>query len=219
MLKAYKYRIYPTKEQEEYFAKVFGCVRFIYNKMLHDKIEYYKKTGEMLNNTPAQYKKEYSFLKEVDSLALSNAQLNLEKAYKKFFRDKKTAFPKLKTKIKIKQHRQFEGRIKSVTISKTPTGKYYASILVEEEIKELPKIDKKVGIDLGIKEFAILSDGTKVENPKWLRKTEKRIKIIQKSLSRKQKQSKNYERTRQKLAKIIRKNIKSKKRFSSQIIF
>ncbi|CCJ34813.1 Transposase [Caloramator australicus RC3] len=92
MLKAYKYRIYPTKEQEEYFAKVFGCVRFIYNKMLHDKIEYYKKTGEMLNNTPAQYKKEYSFLKEVDSLALSNAQLNLEKAYKNFFRDKKQPF-------------------------------------------------------------------------------------------------------------------------------
>ncbi|CCJ34720.1 transposase [Caloramator australicus RC3] len=101
MLKAYKYRIYPTKEQEEYFAKVFGCVRFIYNKMLHDKIEYYKKTGEMLNNTPAQYKKEYPFLKEVDSLALSNAQLNLEKAYKKFFRDKKTAFPKVQEKERL----------------------------------------------------------------------------------------------------------------------
>lgn len=63
MLKAYKYRIYPTKEQEEYFAKVFGCVRFIYNKMLHDKIEYCKETGKLLKNTPAQYKKEYAFLK------------------------------------------------------------------------------------------------------------------------------------------------------------
>ena len=77
MLRAYKYRIYPTKEQQEYFAKVFGCVRFIYNKMLYDKIEYYKQTGKMLYNTPAQY----TFLKEVDSLALANAQLNLEKAY------------------------------------------------------------------------------------------------------------------------------------------
>ena len=252
MLKAYKYRIYPTKEQEEYLSKVFGCVRFIYNKMLSDKIEYYKQTGKMLKNTPAQYKKEYPFLKEIDSLALANAQLNLEKAYKNFFRDKSVGLPKfkkkkgyqsyttnnqngtvtlegsylkvpkLKTKIKIKQHRQFEGKIKSVTISKTPTGKYYASILVEEEIKELPKIDKKVGIDLGIKEFAILSDGTKVENPKWLRKTEKRIKLIQKSLSRKQKQSKNYERTRQKLAKLHEKISNQRKDFlhklSSKII-
>ena len=88
MLKAYKFRLYPNKEQQEYFAKYFGCTRFIYNQMLADKIEYYKKTGEMLNNTPAQYKKEYPWLKEVDSLALANAQLNLDKAYKNFFRDK-----------------------------------------------------------------------------------------------------------------------------------
>jgi len=66
--------------------------------MLHDKIEHYKQTGEMLNNTPVKYKKEYSFLKEVDSLALSNAQLNLEKAYKNFFKDKKIGFPKFKKK-------------------------------------------------------------------------------------------------------------------------
>ncbi len=146
LLKAYKYRIYPTKEQEEYLSKVFGCVRFVYNKMLSDKIEYYKQTGKMLKTTPAQYKKEYPFLKEVDSLALANAQLNLEKAYKNFFRNKSVGFPKFKkkkgcqsyttnnqngtvnienghlkvpkliTKIKVKQHRLFEGKIKSVTI-------------------------------------------------------------------------------------------------------
>ena len=98
MLKAYKYRIYPNKEQQKYFAKTFGCTRFIYNQMLADKIEYYKKTGEMLNNTPAQYKKEYPWLKEVDSLALANAQLNLDKAYKNFFRDKSVGFPKFKSK-------------------------------------------------------------------------------------------------------------------------
>lgn len=103
MLKAYKYRIYPNKEQQEYFAKTFGCTRFIYNQMLADKIEYYKKTGEMLNNTPAQYKKEYPWLKEADSLALANAQLNLDKAYKNFFRDKSVGFPKFKTK-KINRH-------------------------------------------------------------------------------------------------------------------
>lgn len=79
MLKAYKYRIYPTGEQQQYLAKVFGCVRFIYNKMLADKIEHYKKTETMLKNTPATYKKEFDWLKEVDSLALANAQLNLDK--------------------------------------------------------------------------------------------------------------------------------------------
>ena len=98
MLKAYKYRLYPNLEQQEYLVKTFGCTRFIYNKMLADKIEYYKETGEMLKNTPAQYKKEFEWLKEVDSLALANAQQNLEKAYKNFFRDKSIGFPKFKSK-------------------------------------------------------------------------------------------------------------------------
>lgn len=252
MLKAYKYRIYPTKEQKEYFTKVFGCVRFIYNKMLADKLEYYQKTGKMLKNTPAQYKKDYSFLKEVDSLALANAQLNLEKAFKNFFRDKNVGFPKfkkkkgrqsyttnnqngtvsiengylklpkLRTKVKIKQHRPFEGVIKSCTISKTTTNKYYVSVLVDTDIVQLPKTDKKVGIDLGLKEFAILSDGTKIENPKWLRKTEKKIKFLQKSLSRKQKGSNNYEKTRLKLAKLYEKITNQRRDFlhklSSKII-
>ena len=98
MLKAYKYRLYPNLEQREYLVKTFGCTRFIYNKMLADKIEYYKETGEMLKNTPAQYKKEFEWLKEVDSLVLVNAQQNLEKAYKNFFRDKSIGFPKFKSK-------------------------------------------------------------------------------------------------------------------------
>ena len=98
MLKTYKYRLYPNLEQREYLVKTFGCTRFIYNKMLADKIEYYKETGEMLKNTPAQYKKEFEWLKEVDSLALANVQQNLEKAYKNFFRDKSIGFPKFKSK-------------------------------------------------------------------------------------------------------------------------
>ena len=217
MLKAYKYRIYPNKEQREYFSKCFGCTRFIYNKMLADKIDYYKETGGMLKNTPAQYKKEFEWLKEVDSLALANAQQNLEKAYKNFFRDKSVGFPKFKSKktnyysyttnnqkgtvyiennyikipklksmIKIKYHRKFTGIIKSCTISKTPSGKYFISILVDTENKALPKIDKKIGVDVGLKEFAICSDGYRVENPKYLRKSEKRLKKLQKNLSRKQ---------------------------------
>ena len=244
MLKAYKYRIYPNKEQEEYFTKCFGCTRFIYNKMLADKIEYYKETGEMLKNTPAQYKKEFVWLKEVDSLTLANAQKNLEKAYKNFFRNKSVGFPKfkskktncysyttnnqkgtiyidkgyikipkLKTMIKIKLHRNFTGIIKSCTISKTPSNKYFISILVDTENKVLPKVDKKIGVDVGLKEFAICSDGYRVANPKYFRKTEKRLAKLQKDLARKQKGSNNRNKVRLKIAKLHEKITNQKKDF------
>ena len=244
MLKAYKYRIYPNKEQEIYLQKTFGCARFIYNKMLADKIEYYKETGEMLKNTPAQYKKEFEWLKEVDSLALANAKQNLEKAYKNFFRDKSVGFPKFKSKktnrfsyttnnqkgtvyiennyikipklksmIKIKYHRKFTGIIKSCTISKVPSGKYFISILVDTENKTLSKVDKKIGIDVGLKEFAICSDGYRVTNPKYLRKSEKRLKKLQKDLSRKQKGSNNRNKARLKVAKLHEKITNQRKDF------
>ena len=95
---AYRFRIYPTEEQKILLGKTFGCCRFLYNQMLNDKIREYEKTKKMLKNTPAMYKKEYPFLKEVDSLALANVQLHLEKAYKKFFREPKIGFPRFKSK-------------------------------------------------------------------------------------------------------------------------
>ena len=78
---AYRFRIYPTEEQKILLGKTFGYCRFLYNQMLDDKIREYEKTKKMLKNTPAMYKREYPFLKEVDSLALANVQLHLEKAY------------------------------------------------------------------------------------------------------------------------------------------
>lgn len=256
MLKAYKFRLYPNKEQEIYFSKCFGSVRFIYNKMLNDKIEYYKKNNKMLNNTPAQYKKEYIWLKEVDSLALANAQMNLDKAYKNFFRDKSVGFPKfkskknnyysyttnnqkntinivdgkyiklpkLKTLVRIKQHRQIpkNGKIKSATISKNPSGKYYISILVEQEIKELPKNEFAVGIDLGLTDFAITSDGVKYSNPRYLRKSLKKLAKEQRKLSRKKNGSKNKNKQRIKVAKLYEKITNQRKDFlhklSSELI-
>ena len=98
MNKAYKFRIYPNASQRMLLAKTFGCVRFIYNKMLGDKITHYEATKEKLRTTPAQYKGDFEWLKEVDSLALANAQLHLEKAYKNFFRDKSVGFPNFKSK-------------------------------------------------------------------------------------------------------------------------
>ena len=84
--KSYKFRAYPNQEQKRLFAKTFGCSRAIWNMMLADKIKHYEATKETLYNTPAQYKKEFPWLKEVDSLALCNVQLNLQAAYKNFFR-------------------------------------------------------------------------------------------------------------------------------------
>lgn len=98
MNKAYKFRIYPNSEQCVMLAKTFGCVRFIYNKMLSDKISCFEATKQKLNNTPAQYKKDFEWLKEVDSLALANAQMNLQAAYNNFFRDPNVGFPKFKSK-------------------------------------------------------------------------------------------------------------------------
>lgn len=239
MLKAYKYLIYPTKEQEIYFAKTFGCVRFIYNKMLADRKQAFEnKEDKTKYPTPAQYKIEFEWLKEVDSLALANAQLNLDKSYKNFFREikkgnKNQGFPKFKSKktnyhsyttnnqkgtvaiienklklpkiglVKIKLHRNFIGTIKSTTISKTPSGKCYASILVDEEDnKLLLKLDTKIGVDVGLKEFAITSNGDKYENPKWLRKSEKRLAKLQKDLSRKKLGSNNRDKARLLVAKL-----------------
>ena len=241
MLRAYKYRLYPNGEQKEYFAKTFGCSRLIYNLMLSDRIKSYEENKDLdikkiKYPTPAQYKKEYEFLKEVDSLALANEQMNLDKAYKNFFRDKSVGFPKFKSKktnyhsyttnnqkgtvyiengyiklpklksmVRIKQHRQFEGTIKSCTVSKTPSGRYYISILVETEIAKLETIDKKIGVDVGLKEFVICSDGFRVDNPKHFRKSEKRLTKLQKDLSRKQKGSNNRDKARLKVARLHQK--------------
>lgn len=238
VLKAYKYRIYPNSEQRLFFAKTFGCVRFVYNKMLADRISSYKELHEKEDKTfkyptPAQYKKEFEWLKEVDSLALANAQMNLNKAYAHFFRDKSVGFPKFKSKkenyhsyttnnqkgtisiengklklprlkslIKIKQHRPFFGTIKSATVSKTPTNKYFVSVLVEENEQLFPKLDTQVGIDVGLKEFAILSNGQRYENPKWFRKAEKRLAFLQRSLSRKKKGSFNRQKMRLKVGRL-----------------
>ena len=94
----YRFRIYPNKEQRELFAKTFGCVRFVYNRMLAEKKEHYEKTGKSLGVTPAKYKAEFPWLREVDSLALCNAQMHLQAAYKNFFRDPAVGYPRFKQK-------------------------------------------------------------------------------------------------------------------------
>ena len=252
--KSYKFRLYPNQKQMLMFEKTFGCSRFIWNQMLADKIAYYKETGQTLKNTPAQYKKEFPWLKEVDSLALANVQLNLQKAYQSFFKNKNHfGFPNFKSKnkmthqsyrtnnkqgvgtirlsdnnnqiklpkigwIKVKAHRKLKGVIKSATISKTSTGKYFVSILceikieVEENIKTFPKTNSNIGIDLGLEHFAILSTGEKIENPRFLISASKKLRREQKILSRRGLLAKqrgkslndcmNYQKQRLKVARL-----------------
>ena len=252
--KSYKFRLYPNLEQKIFFEKTFGCSRFIWNQMLADKISYYKETGELLKNTPAQYKKEFPWLKEVDSLALANVQLNLNKAYKSFFQSK-FGFPNFKSKkaaqsyktnsqkglitilegkirlpkigwVRLNLHRQVKGVIKSATISKTATGKYFISILCEEEVLPLPKTDSNLGIDLGLENFAILSTGEKVSNPKFLTSLSKRLAREQKVLSRrgllakkngvKLSESSNYQKQKLKVARLHEKIANQRKDFLHQ---
>ena len=259
--RAYKFRIYPTLEQINFFAKSFGCVRKVYNLMLDDRkkdYEEYKVTGiKTKYPTPAKYKEEYPYLKEVDSLALANAQLNLKKAFKNFLENKDFGFPKYKCKsntvqscttnnqntiyikdnyiklpklkslVEIKLHRKIKGIIKSVTISKNSINHYFVSILYEEEIEELPKTNKNIGIDLGIKEFAIMSDNTKVENLKISKEYEKKLKREQRKLSKRCKlakdsnkklsDSKNYQKQKKKVAKIHNKIRNKRKDFINKL--
>ena len=263
-LKAYKFRIYPTEEQEIFFAKTFGCVRKVYNLMLNDRKKAYEEvkndpSKKMIFPTPAKYKKEFPFLKEVDSLALANAQLHLDKAYKNFFRDKSVGFPRFKSKknpvqsyttnnqngtvalidskfikvpklkslVRIKLHRQPKGMIKSATISRHASGKYYISLLCKEEISELPKTNSAIGIDLGITDFAILSDGQKIDNHKFTSKMEKKLKREQRKLSRRAllaknkgiplSEAKNYQKQKRKVARLHEKVMNQRTDFLNKL--
>ena len=233
MNRAYKFRIYPNKEQRILFAKTFGCVRFIYNRMLADKIAVYRETGKTPLITPAQYKTQYIWLKEVDSLALTNAQLHLQSAYVNFFSKKSSGFPRFKSKktsrkkyttnnqngsvriengklklpkagyVKVVQHREIVGVIKSVTIEQSPTNKYYASILTESE-NQVPEVELKkfVGIDFSMHDLYVTSEGERADYPRFLRRLERKLA----RLCRRTKQgSKNREKLRLKICLVYEK--------------
>lgn len=143
MNKAIKYRIYPTTEQKELFSKTFGCCRKVYNLMLSDKIKHYQDTGKSLMTTPAMYKKDYPFLKEVDSLALANEQLNLQSAYKNFFRDKKVGFPKFKSAKRSRKSYTTNNQNGTVSIFEK-TIRLPKVGYVNAKIHRLPKEDWKL---------------------------------------------------------------------------
>ena len=168
------------------------------------------------------------WLKEVNSQTLQFALRCLDTAYVNFFRgnaqfpkfksrkhkntftvpqfgkleDGKIILPKFKGGIKVKLHREVKGEIGKMAITKTPTGKYYVSIFTEQQIEELPKNNKRCGIDLGLKDFVITSDGNKFRNNRYTKKYAKQLKKAQQHLSRKQKGSNGFEKQKLKVAKI-----------------
>jgi len=230
VMKGYKFRLYPNKEQQTFFQKCFGCCRFLWNHMLADKIAYYEEFQENLDTQPPAYKSDFSFLKEVDSLALTSEYRDLNTAFKNFFRDTKVGYPKFKKKhdnhksyttynqkgsvsivgkyvklpkigyVKMKQSQPVLGFIKNATISQVPSGKYYISFNVEIWMQELPKTEKEVGLDLGIKELLITSDKEHFENPKTLYKYEKQLAKLQRQLAHKKKFSNNWYKQKHKIA-------------------
>ena len=230
----YKFRLKPTKEQENVLNKHFGSVRFVYNYFLNQRKNEYLNNKQSLtyNDQSAfltQLKKENdtSWLKEINSQSLQYSLKCLESAYVGFFQ-KRTKFPNFKSKksknsftcpqfvsvennslnipkikgIKMIKNRNIEGKIKKATISKTPSGKYFVSILTEKIYKPINKTNKSIGIDLGIKDFLVLSNGTKIKNHRFLKHYERQLKLHQQHLSRKIKGSSRYEKQRIKVAKI-----------------
>ena len=234
MYKAYKYRIYPTSEQETLLAKSFGCARWFWNFALNLCQETYKTTGKGLTRGYIQgllpaLKKEYEWLKDPYSQCLQVVALNLSTAYKNFF-DKRAMLPKFKSKhgrqsisypqnvkfdggkinlpkiglIHCQRHRDFEGDIKTVTVSRNPDGKCFVSVLVDDgkANPELIPVDKAIGIDVGLTHFAITSDGSKFDNPRFFIKHQRNLKRKQQKLSKKKKGSQNRKKARLAVAKV-----------------
>jgi len=245
MYKAYKYRIYPTSEQETLLAKSFGCARWFWNYALNLCQETYKNTGKGLTRGYIQgllpaLKKEYEWLSEPYSQCLQVVALNLSTAYKNFF-DKRAMLPKFKSKhgrqsisypqnvkfdgdkinlpkiglVHCQRHRDFEGAIKTVTVSRNPDGKHFVSVLVDDgkANPELVPVDKAIGIDVGLTHFAITSDGSKFDNPRFFIKHQRNLKRKQQRLSKKKKGSQNRKKARLAVAKVHSKIVRCREDF------
>src|SRR3954452_687436 len=225
--KSYKFRIYPNPKQAEFMNKTIGCSRFVFNFFLGKQkekdaywsiVEEMKQNGQLtMNNWKGaclnkyetvkalpELKKHYSFLKEVDSIALQKSVENLSDSYSRYYK-KQNKQPRFKSKknpvqsyttkytngniavidnyiklpklglVRFAKSREVEGRIISSTIRRNPSGKYFISLATESEVKELPKTNSAIGIDVGLMDFAILSNGTIYSSPKFLRSLEEKL--------------------------------------------
>lgn len=212
--KAFRYRIYPTREQRDFLARHFGACRFVYNHFLDLRSTGYKENRRSISGLECKrmlvpLKAGNTWLKEMNSQSLQEAVLNLDRAYRGFFRGpaKYPAFkkkrspqsftvpqhfridgqlfhiPKLRTGIRMKLHRPMDGIPSSLAISRNPSGKYYASFTCQTRVRAAKnKPPCAIGIDLGLMSFMTTSEGEKVSPPKHLRRSEKKLARLQRSL-------------------------------------
>ena len=243
MHKAYKFRLYPNKEQQVLLAKTFGCVRLVYNHYLAMRTTLYQETGKTLSYTKCAadlvyFKKENPFLKEVDSISLQQALRHLDAAFQNFFRDKSVGYPKFKSKknhhssystvcvnnnlrlesgsivlpkignVRMRQHRSVPADyiLKSVTVSMTPAGKYFVSVLFDYEAEIIPvEPVKAVGLDFSMTELLAASEDDVRTEEQFLHRYRKSLNKLakeQRILSHRQKGSKRYRKQRVKVARL-----------------
>nr|WP_251139448.1 IS200/IS605 family element RNA-guided endonuclease TnpB [Exiguobacterium sp. s145] len=263
--KSYKFRIYPTKEQEILIVKTIGCSRFVFNHFLAKWEELYKTTGKGLSYGSCSkelplLKQEFDWLKEVDSTSVQISVKHLADAFDRFF-NKQNERPRFKSKrnpvqsyktniqgknqlpevsivgntlklpklkwVRFAHSKQITGRILNATIRRNASGKYFVSLLVEQEIHELPKTGSSVGVDVGLKNFAILSDGTIYQNDRYFRTLEKKLAREQRKLSRRQRialnkkvklsESRNYQKQKRKVARIHEKIVNKRTDFLHKV--
>jgi putative transposase len=237
ILKAYKYRVYPTHVQAEFLDRNFGAVRFLWNQFVGSFNGYDK--GPVLPENEKILKDRHLWMHEVSSQALQQKRMDWFEFKKQFFNKKRKVklgrpsykkrgvsndsfrlpgacigfnkaidfdkgtlkIPKM-TPLKVVYDRRFSGQLRSVTLSKNKCNQYFVSILVQEEIEVKQSTGRSIGIDLGLKHLCILSNGMKIDNPRWFRETQAKLKRAQQHLSRKTKGSNRRERQRLKVAKL-----------------
>jgi putative transposase len=243
VIRNYKFRLYPNKEQERKLLRWLETCRRIYNTALVQRKEAWEKERRSVTRTEQQVwlkeaKKDNDYFKEVHSQVAQEVLFRVERAFAGFFRRVRNGetpgYPRFKGKgryksltftqfgdglgasfqngklklskiglVKIKLHRDIPGTVKTVTVKRDTIGKWYAVLAVETELNQPgTHPGTAAGLDVGLEKFATLSDGSAIENPRYLRKTEKRLKHAQRALSRKQKGSRNREKTRLKVAKL-----------------
>lgn len=239
---SYKFRIYPSKVQENLIQRTFGCCRFVFNHFLAERIEHYKKTGKaptrfQQDRSLTVLKKELKWLHEVDSTSLQASLQSLDSAYKNFFhrikQGGKPGYPRFKNKrdcrqsykskcvgstikvinntiqlpklglVKCRVSKAVHGRILSATVSQNPSGKYFVSLCCTDvEMDTLPPTGTVIGLDMGLKTFAVTSDGVEYPNHRHLAKNQKKLAKLQRQLSRKSKGSKRREKARVMVARL-----------------
>jgi putative transposase len=236
--RAYKFRFYPTPEQEDVLSRTFGCARFVYNHMLRLRTDAWFEKGERLdyNETSAaltQLKKnpEYAWLNDVSSVPIQQALRHLQQAFSNFFAGR-TRYPsfrskhdrqaatyassafkwdgrvltlaKMKQPLKIRFSRTLPkaAKVTTVTVSKDAAGRYFVSMLCDDAVAVLPKVEAAVGVDLGLSHFAVFSTGEKVAAPNVFRRNEKKLAKLQRRLAKKKKGSRNRTKARVKVARL-----------------